>query len=109
MARRLLSLDTTANREGADAVRSPGERAEPPELNAFRFGHQAVPAVPLSARVLRAFLGAAPPFIGLVMLTSCTVGPDFQAPSAPDVPGYMPARATPGLPSGERVPGRVLL
>jgi NodT family efflux transporter outer membrane factor (OMF) lipoprotein len=43
------------------------------------------------------------------MLTSCTVGPDFQTPTPPAVGGYLPARTVAGLPGGEVVPGRVLL
>lgn len=109
VAQPLQLFETSENREGANAVRSPGERAERPALNAFRLAVGAMPVASFMARRLLAMRRAASSVIGLVMLTSCTVGPDFQAPSAPDVTGYLPARGTAGLPSGERVPGRTLV
>src|SRR4051812_29956461 len=41
----------------------------------------------------------------IMMLTGCTVGPDFQIPSAPEVTGYLPSTGSSRVASGERAAG----
>src|SRR5262245_41861745 len=43
----------------------------------------------------------------LAMLMGCAVGPDFQSPDAPAVPGFLPGRATTVVSKGEGVSTQV--
>src|SRR6058998_2162979 len=43
------------------------------------------------------------------MLTGCTVGPDFQTPSAPDVTGYLPHMGSSRSALREAVPGAAFM